>query len=154
MSDPQPITLQAEDGITYTLYLPSSQITPAESDDSPEDPQRGPSAPQREAYGSPFSSRLKNPRSTVPPQESPPPIQVKLAEIHTTLKGYAEYAIGAFRHLSGAEVDEMNLKFGIKINGQTGLPMLAQSGIEGDFQIEVKCKFPQATPERADHPGK
>lgn len=152
MSKPQEITYIDEEGNEFTLYLPTDQNT-SEPYRSAQGTSRGlvdPDSPA-ESY-SPFPRRTKHP--SIPPDLPAPPGPIQLAQIHKILRGYAEYAIGAFRNLSSAEVDEMNLKFGIKINGQTGLPMLAQSGIEGDFQIEVKCKFPKTEPERSDHPGK
>lgn len=67
-------------------------------------------------------------------------LKVKLKDIHSTIQAYAWYAIGAFRNVPFAEITEMNLKFGIKIAGKTGVPVLTEGAAEGNFQIEVKCK--------------
>lgn len=72
-------------------------------------------------------------------------VQAKLEDIHGTLKAYANYALGAFKGVAGTEVEEITLKFGIKIAGSTGLPVLAQGSAEGSFEIEVKCKPHSAT---------
>jgi Trypsin-co-occurring domain 1 len=82
-----------------------------------------------------------NPR--IPLHAVPPEVRVKLAEVHRTIQGYTQYAIGAFKNLSIAEVEEINLKFKIKISAEGGIPMLASGKTESDFEIEVKCKFPK-----------
>ncbi len=84
----------------------------------------------------------QNPRGTLQPTVSPE-LRVKLAEVHRTIQGYTQYAIGAFKNLSIVEVEELNLKFKIKISTETGIPMLASGKTEADFEIEVKCKFPE-----------
>ena len=66
---------------------------------------------------------------------------VNLEKIHNQIRGYTKYAIDAFRNFGGAEVEEVNLKFGLKIGGKTGLPILASGSTEGNFEIQLKCKF-------------
>jgi hypothetical protein len=70
-------------------------------------------------------------------------MRVKLTEVHQTIQGYTQYAIGAFKNLSIAEVEELTLKFNLKISTEGGIPMLASAKAESDFSIEVKCKFPK-----------
>lgn len=82
-----------------------------------------------------------NPRGSLQPT-IPPELRIKLSEVQKTIQGYTQYAIGAFKNLSIAEVEELNLKFKIKISAQSGIPMLASGKTEADFEIEVKCKFP------------
>lgn len=67
----------------------------------------------------------------------------KLKDIHGAIRFYTKYAIGAFQHLGGAEVEEITLKFGLKISGEAGMPILTKASTEGNFEIEVKCKFPK-----------
>ena len=67
-------------------------------------------------------------------------VKVQLSEVHAKLQNYARYAIGAFQNVPFADVEEITLKFGIKIAGSTGVPILPQSSAEANFQIEVKCK--------------
>lgn len=64
----------------------------------------------------------------------------KLQDIHETIRFYTKYAIGAFQRLPGAEVEEVTLKFGLKISGETGVPVLTKASTEANFEIEVKCK--------------
>ena len=76
----------------------------------------------------------------------PPETRVKLQEVHNTIQGYTQYAIGAFKNLAVAEVEELNLKFNLKISTEGGLPVLASAKTEADFSIEVKCKFKDNQP--------
>lgn len=69
-------------------------------------------------------------------------VVVKLKEVHGTIRAYARYAIGAFKNLGAAEVEELNLEFGVKIEKKTGLPVLTGVSASADFEIQVKCKFP------------
>ncbi len=121
MASLQPVILQDEDGTTYTIFvettipevLPSVQLPLGETD-------RG----DHESYGIA--------EDTV----------AKLKEIHGTIRAYAMYAIGAFKNFGEAEVEELNLKFGLKIGGKTGVPILTEGSAEANFEISVKCKFP------------
>lgn len=70
----------------------------------------------------------------------------KIKDIHKTIRFYTKYAIGAFQHLPGADVEEVTLKFGIKIIGETGIPALTKASAEANFEIEVKCKPKQKQP--------
>ncbi len=47
------------------------------------------------------------------------------------------YAIGAFKNFNNEHIEEVSLKFGSK----TGVPFLTEATSEGNFEIEVKCKF-------------
>lgn len=68
---------------------------------------------------------------------------VDLQKVHSTIRGYARYAIGAFVNFGLAEIEEMSLEFNLKISGKAGLPILAETSTEGAFKIQVKCKFPE-----------
>ncbi len=65
-----------------------------------------------------------------------------LQQVHKYIRSYTRYVIGAFKNFSGAEIEEMNIKFGLKIAGKTGLPMLTEGSGGADFEVSVKCKFP------------
>jgi hypothetical protein len=130
MATIQPIVLQDDDGISYTIYVETDGVPPA----SP-DPTRSydPNA-TRESYGFPPGA---------PSRGTPTPVNASLETIHRTIRAYTLYALGAFKNLAGAEVEDLKLSFGIKINVDTGIPMLAKGAIDGDFKIEVTCKFPK-----------
>ena len=68
---------------------------------------------------------------------------VKIEEVHHQIRAYTKYAIGAFKNLGAAEVEEVTLKFGLKIGGKTGIPFVTEGSAESHFEIEVKCKFPE-----------
>ena len=68
---------------------------------------------------------------------------VDMQKVHNVIKGYANYAIGAFKNFSAAEVERITLKFSLKVGGKSGIPMLTEGSAEGNFEIQVECKFPQ-----------
>ena len=65
-----------------------------------------------------------------------------LQKVHGVIRAYTKYAIGAFKNLGSAEVEEITLKFGLKIGGKAGIPILTEGSTESNFEIEVKCRFP------------
>lgn len=75
-------------------------------------------------------------------------VHVKLSDIHDKLRTYAYYATGAFRDIPFVDIEEMTMKFGIKVSGSTGIPFLTKGTAEADFHIEIKCK-PQGHRSRA-----
>lgn len=118
---PQRLILEDENNQTYQVLIESTAPATPKGD--------------LESY-SPINPRSI--QSTVPPE-----MRVKLSEVHQTIQGYTQYAIGAFKNLSIAEVEELTLKFNLKISAEGGIPMLASGKTESDFSIEVKCKFPK-----------
>jgi hypothetical protein len=121
MAEIQEIQLIDEDGTPYTLYVETKIQSPA-----------------------PTAQRsLRDGDTTRETYSVLTPTAAKLSDIHRAIRLYAQYAIGAFKNLSGAEVEELNLKFGLKIGGKGGIPILAEASSEGNFEIEVKCKFPK-----------
>lgn len=117
MSNIQPVQLEDADGTTYTVLIESTSLA-----DLPNVPET--SDDDRETYG-----LTEN-------------IQAQLKNIHGTIRAYTWYVIGAFKNLSGAEVEEINLKFGMKIGGKAGLPIFTEGTAESNFEVSVKCKFP------------
>jgi Trypsin-co-occurring domain 1 len=123
---PQPQRLIFEDAETsYEVFIDSTQPVQKISSD---DEEYTPKSPTRGGI-----------KSNIPPA-----VHVKLEEVHQTIQGYTQYAIGAFKNLAIAEVEEVTLKFTLKISAAGGLPMIASSKTDADFAIEVKCKFPKS----------
>ncbi|MEB3357614.1 MAG: CU044_2847 family protein [Synechococcales bacterium] len=122
MSEIQPILLESDDGSTYTIFVESK--TPVEVPDALPSPGTV-DDDDRESYGITEDTLAK------------------LKEIHGTIRAYAWYAIGAFKNFGGAEIEEMTLKFGLKIGGKTGVPIVTEGSAEANFEISVKCKFPK-----------
>jgi hypothetical protein len=69
-------------------------------------------------------------------------VLLRMEEIQEKIQTYANFAIGAFQHLGAAEVEEISLKFGIKLGGKTGI-IFTEGSAEGSMEISVKCKFPK-----------
>ncbi|MGK7935450.1 MAG: CU044_2847 family protein [Xenococcaceae cyanobacterium] len=58
------------------------------------------------------------------------------------IRNYSEYALNAFKNFTAAELEEVTLKFGIKMGGKKGVPFVTEGSAEGNLEIEIKCKFP------------
>ncbi len=118
MSTIRPVQLEDADGTTYTVYIESTE--PANLPDT------GPTrSGDRESYG--LNEKFR----------------AELKDIHGTIRAYTWYVIGAFKNLSGVQVEEMTLKFGMKIGGRAGLPIFTEGTAESNFEVSVKCKFPK-----------
>lgn len=133
MSTIRPVQLEDPDGTTYTVYIQSTEPTELPvSPSSPNAPTRsGTRESTRESYG--LGDKLR----------------AELKDIHGTIRAYTWYVIGAFKNLSGVEVEEMTLKFGMKIGGKAGLPIFTEGTAESNFEVSVKCKFPSSSPSKS-----
>ena len=130
MADIQEIQFLDEDGQTYSLYVETKVQLPASAN------------PQRSLRDGNTNRETYDPLA---------PTATKLADIRQAIRLYAQYAIAGFRDLgSSVEVEEIKLKFGLKIGGKGGIPILAEASTEGNFEIEVKCKFP---PKKGSQPN-
>ncbi|MBE9062352.1 CU044_2847 family protein [cf. Phormidesmis sp. LEGE 11477] len=129
MSTIQPVQLEDPDGTTYTVYIESTE--PAELPTAPSSPSAPTHSGTRESYG--IGDKLR----------------AELKDIHGTIRAYTWYVIGAFKNLSGVEVEEMTLKFGMKIGGKAGLPIFTEGTAESNFEVCVKCKFPSSAPSKS-----
>lgn len=67
---------------------------------------------------------------------------VKMQEARQMIRGYAIYALSAFKDFGAAEIEEVTLKFGMKLSGKGGIPYITEGSAESNLEIEVKCKFP------------
>ena len=118
MSDIQRLTLEDDEGNAYAIFFEAQELA---------------NLPDASASGGDDDDDYEAMGIT-------DEVKAKLKDIHGTLQAYAWYALGAFHKVAFAEVTEMTLKFGIKIGGKTGIPVLTEGSAEGNFQIEVKCK--------------
>jgi hypothetical protein len=66
----------------------------------------------------------------------------KMQQARQMIRGYAMYALSAFKDFGAAEIEEVTLKFGLKIGGKAGIPYITEGSAESNLEIEVKCKFP------------
>jgi len=69
---------------------------------------------------------------------------VKMQQARQMIRAYAIYALSAFKDFGMAEVEEVTLKFGVKMGGKAGIPYITEGSAESNLEIEVKCKFPSS----------
>ncbi|MEM6254408.1 MAG: CU044_2847 family protein [Cyanobacteria bacterium P01_D01_bin.156] len=132
MSIIQPYVVQDEDtGTEYTVYIQTDDevIPKTPGKDAKRD---GGLWDENESYG-PNSTRSTVSKETL----------VKLREVNGTIRTYAKFVIDAFKNMGGAEVEELNFKFGLKFSGGANVPVLVKGSAESNFEVEVKCKFPK-----------
>lgn len=67
---------------------------------------------------------------------------LKMQQARQMIRGYATYALGAFKDFGAAEIEEVKLKFGLKLGGKAGIPYITEGSTESNLEIEVRCKFP------------
>ncbi|WP_309236485.1 CU044_2847 family protein [Microcoleus sp. FACHB-672] len=58
------------------------------------------------------------------------------------IRDYTSYVLSAFKDFGAAEIEEVTLKFGMKLGGSAGIPYITEGKAESNLEIEVKCKFP------------
>ncbi len=67
---------------------------------------------------------------------------VKMQQMQQVIRGYATYALNAFKDFSAAEVEEITLKFGVKLSASAGIPYIANGTTDSNLEVQVKCRFP------------
>ncbi|MBD2438107.1 CU044_2847 family protein [Nostoc sp. FACHB-110] len=65
----------------------------------------------------------------------------RMQQARQMIRSYTQYALSAFRDFDTAEIEEVTLKFGIKMGGKAGIPYITEGSAESNLEIEVKCKF-------------
>lgn len=68
----------------------------------------------------------------------------RMQQARLLIRSYAMYAVTAFKDFGAAEVEEVTLKFAIKMGGKAGIPYITEGSAESNLEIEVKCKFPKS----------
>jgi hypothetical protein len=68
----------------------------------------------------------------------------RMQQARVLIRSYATYAVTAFKDFGAAEVEEITLKFGIKMGGKAGIPYITEGSAESNLEIEVKCKLPKS----------
>jgi hypothetical protein len=126
MSEVQRLLVEVE-GETYEIYV--------ESKETPTMPEVAPNLDSDDEEES-YSFQLED-------------AAVKMREAHRVIQGYALYTISAFKKNFGlANVEEVKLKFGMKMGGKAGIPYITEGSAEGNVEIEVKFTFPDQTEEQ------
>lgn len=115
MSEVQRIFFEADDNIhELDIDLATPEIEPTFENDSPYDEQRD---IQAEAIK-------------------------RMREARQMMRIYAQYALSAFKDFGAAEIEEVTLKFGLKLGGKTGIPYITEGTADANLEIELKCKLP------------
>lgn len=73
-------------------------------------------------------------------------ISIRMQQAQSMIRGYTLYALNAFKNLGDANVEEVSLKFGLKIAGKTGIPYITEGSADCNLEVSVKCTFPSKTP--------
>lgn len=68
------------------------------------------------------------------------------AAMETTIKTYTRRTLSAFRDLAVAEVDKVQLEFGINLGGEAGVPYVTKGTAECSLKITVECSFAKQQP--------
>ena len=68
-------------------------------------------------------------------------IQRQLPTVKNTITQYTRYVLNAFKELGSGNVDKVNLEFGLKIAGASGIPYITEGSAEANLQITVECSF-------------
>ena len=68
-------------------------------------------------------------------------LQRQLPTVKNTITQYTRYVLNAFRELGSGNVDKVNLQFGLKIAGSSGVPYITEGSAEANLQITVECSF-------------
>jgi hypothetical protein len=72
----------------------------------------------------------------------------KMQQARQMIRAYTAYALSAFKDFGAAEIEEVTLKFGLKLGGKAGIPYITEGSTESNLEIQVKCKYP--TPQKSD----
>lgn len=87
--------------------------------------------------------------STTDEYERYGPMEDAIAQMHRTqimIRTCAVQAVSAFRNFGAADVQEVSLKFGVKLGGKAGIPYITEGSAESNLEISVKCTFPPKVP--------
>ena len=125
MSEVQRLLVEVE-GETYEIYV--------ESKETPTMPEVAPNLDSDDEEES-YSFQLED-------------AAVKMQEANQVIRGYALYTISAFKNFGLANVEEVKLKFGMKMGGKAGIPYITEGSADCNVEIEVKFTFPDQTEEQ------
>ncbi|MDZ7969569.1 MAG: CU044_2847 family protein [Nostoc sp. DedSLP03] len=67
----------------------------------------------------------------------------RMQQARQMIRSYTIYALSAFKDFNTADIEEVSLKFGIKLGGKAGIPYITEGSAESNLEIQVKCKFPE-----------
>lgn len=65
----------------------------------------------------------------------------QLQQARNLIRVYSKMAVSAFKDFGAAEIEEVTLKFSIKMGGKAGIPYITEGSAESNLEVQVKCKF-------------
>lgn len=68
-------------------------------------------------------------------------VLTQMQKTRQMIRTCAVQTVSAFRNFGVANVQEVNLKFGVKLGGKAGLPYITEGSAESNLEITVKCTF-------------
>jgi hypothetical protein len=72
-------------------------------------------------------------------------ISIRMQQAQNMIRGYTLYALNAFKEMGNVNVQEVSLKFGLKISAETGIPYITKGSADCNLEISVKCTLPSKT---------
>jgi hypothetical protein len=116
MSEIQRLIVEDEDGNQHTIYV--------ESKSQPSIPEPARQGGGLQSYGGTADAVLK------------------MEEAQQIIRLYAKCVLTSFKNFSIAEIEEVNIKFGLKLGAKGGIPFITEGSAESNLEISLKCKFP------------
>lgn len=131
----QTLIFEDEDGKTYTIYVQSKDADPVNPDTLPSDSRRD---------GTFSADEDDRPGQRGVSASDALAAQRKISQqAIQTMRGFAAFTVSSFRNVASANVSEINLKFGLKFGGKTGVPFVTEGSAESNLEVQVKFTFPE-----------
>jgi Trypsin-co-occurring domain 1 len=67
--------------------------------------------------------------------------------IQQTIYAYTTFTLGAFNQVKNANINKVNLEFGIEVGGELGIPYITKGTAKSCLKINVECSFPKGSTE-------
>jgi hypothetical protein len=61
--------------------------------------------------------------------------------IQSTIYAYTTFTLGALKQVKNANINKVNLEFGIEIGGELGIPYVTKGTAKSNLKINVECSF-------------
>ena len=121
-----------ENGETYEIYIQSKDAEPATIPDA-----------TRSGGPSDADDTNRSGRGSTPASQALDAQRKVSQQAIQTMRGFAAFAVSSFRNVASANVSEINLKFGLKFGGKTGIPFVTEGSAESNLEVQVKFTFPE-----------
>jgi hypothetical protein len=61
--------------------------------------------------------------------------------IQSTIYAYTTFTLGALKQVKNANINKVNLEFGVEIGGELGIPYITKGTAKSNLKINVECSF-------------